>query len=431
MSNLSQDRHVGLPLDNEECSALVGRVSNSPIFQRCARLRELFLYLCHASRTGSVSEHQIGVDVFGRKPGYDSSADTIARVQVSQLRKKLQQYFQTEGASEPILVEFPKGSYAPVYRTRDSTPEPQIAASLIRPSRRPGLLLVAALACALTLVTAASAWLLFQNHVVARSSALEHATPALDRFWRELFPAAHNVQLVVADANLMVISDMMKGHVVSLSEYRSRKYPADLIGSLIPDSKVRKLADHISGTHLTSLQDAETVGTIVPLSIRYRFPVAVVHAREFRMQSDAGNLILVGHRKGNPWVELFEPRMNFHYTYSFIGTEFRGVLVNRSPQPGEEPQYVVDYEKNGYALIAYLPKPLGDGTALLLSGTDMSSVEASSRFVADEASVARLLDHLRVGPRDRIPYFEILLRTSLLSNTAPRFEIIAYRRPKI
>jgi hypothetical protein len=343
-------------------------------------MRELLLYLCGHEQTGAVTEHRIGVDVFGRDADYNSSVDTIARVQVSQLRKKLQQYFLTEGASETVTIDFPKGSYVPVFRVRE---------------------------------------------------VVDRATPSLDYFWTTLFPEGHDVEMVLADANLMIISDIMGGHVVSLSEYRSRTYPMDLCRRLISDARLRSFAEHISGTHLTPFQDAEAVRSIVPLGLRYRFQTTLVHARDFRMQSAPGNLIVLGHRKGNPWVELFEPRMNFRYEYAPYKSSFRGVLRNTAPQPGEQASYAVEYEKHGYALLAYLPKPLGDGDALLISGTDMSSIQAASHFITGEKWVARLLGILEAGPGDRIPYFEVLLQTRLLVNTAPAFEMIAHRIPEL
>jgi hypothetical protein len=376
MSTLVRSPNPGISLGEEDRSRLRSRVFNSICFQRCPRLRELFLYLCNIGPGGTISEHQIGVDVFKRLPDYDASVDTIARVQVSQLRKKLEQYFLTEGAAEPAVIDFPRGSYAPVFRVRD---------------------------------------------------VADRSTPALDQFWTSLFPAGHDVELVLADGNLMIISDLMNGHLVTLDEYRSRAYPVDLIHRFILDTQMQAATKHISGTHLTSLQDAEVVRSIVPLGVRYHFPTMVVHARDFRMQAAPGNLILIGHKKGNPWIEPFEPQMNFRYDYIASGGGFRAVLINTSPRAGEEEQYVVEYEKHGYALLAHLAKPLGDGEALLISGTDLSSIAAAGRFVTNEKNLAGLLDLLNITPESHIPYFEVLLRTRLLVNTAPGFEVIAHR----
>ena len=116
MSTLVRSLNPPISLDPESRTRLLERVSNSISFQRAPRLRELLEYLCHIGPTGAVSEHQIGIEVFKRPPDYNASVDTIARVQVSQLRKKLEQFFLTEGALEPVVIDFPRGSYVPVFR---------------------------------------------------------------------------------------------------------------------------------------------------------------------------------------------------------------------------------------------------------------------------------------------------------------------------
>jgi len=71
--------------------------------------------------------------VLGRPPDYDTSHDTLVRVLVSQLRKKLHEHFATDGRDEPVIVEIPKGSYVPVFRPR---PEdfPIIEPALLKPT---------------------------------------------------------------------------------------------------------------------------------------------------------------------------------------------------------------------------------------------------------------------------------------------------------
>src|SRR5258707_4427794 len=44
------------------------------------------------------------------------------------LRKRLEQFFAEEGASGPVMLEIPKGNYAPVFREREeATPLPVTA----------------------------------------------------------------------------------------------------------------------------------------------------------------------------------------------------------------------------------------------------------------------------------------------------------------
>ena len=47
---------------------------------------------------------------------YSPLEDSSVRVHVRQLRLKLHEYFNEEGRNEPVILEIPKGSYAPVFR---------------------------------------------------------------------------------------------------------------------------------------------------------------------------------------------------------------------------------------------------------------------------------------------------------------------------
>jgi hypothetical protein len=117
---------------------LVERVAVSRYIGRSARLRNFFLYVCERvlkDDADQIHEQELGHAVFGRSRDYDTGADNIVRVHASLLRKRLEQYFAAEGKDEPMVIELPKGNYAPVFRARVQ-PEPEI------PSPDPALPLV-------------------------------------------------------------------------------------------------------------------------------------------------------------------------------------------------------------------------------------------------------------------------------------------------
>ena len=112
-------------LSQAEIEAHAARIAESPAFQNSARLRELLRHTVAESLAGrkdSLKESVLGVTVFGRKPGYDSDANSIVRVEFARLRKKLEQYYETGGANESIRVVFPKGTYAPEFTRSASSP---------------------------------------------------------------------------------------------------------------------------------------------------------------------------------------------------------------------------------------------------------------------------------------------------------------------
>src|SRR5262252_3349813 len=117
-----------LPLiDIDDC---VAKVTASPGFSNSQRLRELLQYTVMEAlggRGASLKESVLGVAVFGRKPGYDSDANSIVRVEFARLRKKLEQYYEGQGARESWRILFSKGSYAPEFVRKEQVTAPAFA----------------------------------------------------------------------------------------------------------------------------------------------------------------------------------------------------------------------------------------------------------------------------------------------------------------
>ena len=115
--SLERDETINLPAAHQSVHNPAHRVTES------LPAPTLFLFLCeHAlSEPGVViHEQEVGIKVFGRSPDYDTSKDTLVRVHASRLRKKIQQYFLSDGQHEPIIIEIPKGGYTPVFQFRES-----------------------------------------------------------------------------------------------------------------------------------------------------------------------------------------------------------------------------------------------------------------------------------------------------------------------
>ena len=73
---------------------------------------------CSARSTGrrdELKEYALGVDVFNRGADFDPRTDTIVRVQARRLRAKLQQYDETEGRADPLVIALPRGGYVPEF----------------------------------------------------------------------------------------------------------------------------------------------------------------------------------------------------------------------------------------------------------------------------------------------------------------------------
>ena len=101
--------------------ALIERVAASEHFSRSARLRDFLLYVGKQSLKDGcpeIHEQEIGAKVFGRSSTYDRSQDNIVRVNATELRKRIELYFASDGAHESLILEIPRGGYKPIFRRR-------------------------------------------------------------------------------------------------------------------------------------------------------------------------------------------------------------------------------------------------------------------------------------------------------------------------
>jgi hypothetical protein len=103
---------------------------------------------------------------------------------------------------------------------------------------------------------------------------------------------------------------------------------------------------------------------------------------------------------------------------------------NRSPLPGESAAYTVQWTKLGYSRVAFLPSPSRSANVLLVSGTDMGSIEAGRQFITSERWIQRLRSDLGLSPKARFPYFEVLLKVDYLTWNTSKFDLVAHRTLK-
>jgi TolB-like protein len=92
------------------------RVLASPGFARNERLSRFLRFIAQEELNGrgrELKESLIGVEVFGRKPGFDPKQDSTVRSEAARLRARLAEYYDDEGKSDTLVIELPKGGYIP------------------------------------------------------------------------------------------------------------------------------------------------------------------------------------------------------------------------------------------------------------------------------------------------------------------------------
>ena len=108
------------PVSWEVERAELQAVLQSNLFTRSPALTHLLSYLCEktfAGESAQIKEYSVGLEVFDRRDSFDQDTDSIVRVQANRLRKRLSEYYSSEGAAHSVHITIPVGQYIPVFKT--------------------------------------------------------------------------------------------------------------------------------------------------------------------------------------------------------------------------------------------------------------------------------------------------------------------------
>jgi hypothetical protein len=431
---------------------LVGRVVLSSTICKSARLRELFLYLCNRVLDESVDdihELELGHKVFGRPEHYDTAADNIVRVHVSLLRKRLAEHFQTEGRDEPIIVEIPRGNYAPTFRKRDpvvaitelpvlkeiqvSQPDLTVLEPEAPHRQQPSALFPLPQAAkksgwklwttgVLALFIAILSAFLFVRSLDQRPRSLAKGT-AVRQFWSSIFPKNASAYVVLDDASLDFYQEVT-GHSIALAEYFDRSYlhPAEEAAAVTHLDP--KLVHSFLMKRQSNFADVNLVSRFSQTATALDSNVSMQFARDFSFrQVKSGNMILLGNRQSNPWMQPFDSYLALRWVYDPALDSYYPIDSTAGSSALDKFRSNADGSKTheGYASVAFLQNLGGTGNVLIISGSGGAAVGAALDFLNDESSMSQLRSSVnaKMNPREKdvFPYFETLLRVDKNVNT--------------
>jgi hypothetical protein len=416
---------------------LVERIIASPGLAKSPKLTSFLRFVTERSLkhpAGLINEQSIGVEVFGRRSGYDSNDDNIVRSHASRLRLKLEAYFQAEGAQETLRVAIPKGSYVPSFydeprinATHESAIDPHITPPQVpvqqnspakpansTPPRWYWLLLSGV--AALCIATTSLLMTVLHRQKTASTAQPNHA------LWQELLAGKQDTLIVNGDSSL-VIYENVTGEVLSVADYISGNYRDQTVAQ---DKVDPHLLRTIARRKLTSIVDLDISKRILGRPEALPNHTTLRYARDLHVDDLKGaNAIFIGSQEANPWVQLYADAMNFDIVPDQQTKIF--TIRNRSPRAGEQAEYQSvpgDPERRAYATVAYLKSLDGTGHVLIIQGTGMAGTEAAADYVLSQPELTTLL---KASGTEALPQFELLLETSNLNGNAPRSKLVATR----
>jgi hypothetical protein len=418
---------------------LAQRVVASKSFGKSALLSKFLLYVCDRAITGrmdEISENQIGVHVFLRKPGYSPGEDNIVRNYARQLRQRLDHYFEEEGKAEELRISVPIGKYIPVFSPNRSA-EPLSASPQDKSSEKNFLLHGVISDERLPapplprnrhpyfLVMIGLVSIAICSSIVWRT--LKRAHPGQEDpfhpLWSQVFDKDRQTFLVPSDDGIVMLQNLT-GHSVHLAEYINRDY----LSVKSPfNIDAQNLAD-LDAQRYTNIADLDAVLKFsrVPEADPGHFIIR--YARELHMEDlKDSNAILLGSTYSDPWVELFQKNLNFEFDYEpHPNASF---IVNKHPFAGELPVYTNDAaapSHRTYAVVALVPNLNNTGWILIVEGLTMAGTQAATDILFNHEEMESILKKATQSDGKLKP-FEILIETRSFGSNSPQATIISSR----
>lgn len=421
---------------------LVQRILSSSYLTKSARLSEMFLYLSNRvldDCAEDIHEQEVGRNVFGRSADYDTMADNIVRVQVSMLRKRIDQYFANEGRHEPLIIDIPKGNYAPEFRKRPPAPAPvavpppadaQTAPEAgIVPKPRRWIWLVPVAPAILFCCT--TTFMFVRNRALERADTRVSLTqPALQRFWSQIFVPGKTTEVVLDDAAVGMYQEIT-GRQIQLSNYFDRSYRTS--GSQMDKNDPNQvLEDLLLLRRESSFENVALLPDLIRLASSLGATADIRFARGVSFRDlKSSNLILLGNGYSNPWIQPFEKHLSVQWAYDRASDSWYPV----DTAGANRKQYLASAgTHNSYATVALLPNLDGNGHVLIVSGTGGSAISAALAFLSDEHSMEQL--HARLARRLASQHgagfagFDILLHVENRNDLSRLPAVVLCRQPQ-
>jgi len=410
-------------IGRDQCFQQIERLTKSHSLHSSESLCRLLRYLAEHSLDHpgvALKEYQIATEVLGRPPGFDPQSDSTVRVQAGRLRVKLGEYYSSEGATDPILVEIPKGSYALTFHLRPgATPVATASATLTAvpsppqvkaaPSNRRWAIAVIVLSVLLATFFTVSAILLSQRTSVQTAST----TPvpvAYQIFWNRFVTGPQQPWIIFSN-----------GSFVGRPETGMRYFnPTSDSNSFILD-------------HYTGVGEVLAIHQLDRIFYLFNRQARVKRGALFSLDDAKNNdLVFVGSPSDNLTLMDLPGTREFVFQRLDSGPRKGDLAVrNVHPQPGEASTYPATPANQptveDYAVVSLLPGLDPSRAILILAGNSTFGTQAAVEYVCREDSLRELLQRLRVSRVSELKPFEALLHVKIAHGVPVTTELIAVR----
>jgi hypothetical protein len=388
------------------------RLLDNPHFSHSKRFPSFLRYIIQEELEGrgdQLKERTLGIEVFGRHAGYDTTSDPIVRVTAAEIRKRIAQYYQDSDSPDELRISLPPGSYIPHFEwphSASSLLSPTTSASLNEFSSTPHAPESITLAPAAHAPARSRAWWILASVlliVAATGSAfwLSSRPSTLDKFWAPIFGSNEPIALCFPQS-------MFTGQT--------------LLDASTP-TQVRHLDEHMRGVVLDDLQPLMSVSGL--LEMRHRHYTLLGEDTATLTDLRQGPTIFLGAFDNN-WTL----RMTRDLRYRFGNDPDMTHFWIEDTQSHNQLRWSIDREVQqtthnyrDYAIVARFHDANTGKLAIVAAGIARGGTVAAGEFLTQSGEMEAIKAHL---PKDwDQKNMEIVLSTEIIDGISSPPKVVA------
>jgi hypothetical protein len=374
-------------------------------FRGSKRYPAMLKYVVGAALEGhadDLKERTLGVEVFGRYPDYDTSADPVVRFIASEVRKRIAQYYHENGNGSSLQIELPLGSYVPEFIPRPPVPSGNglgTASSPPEPVSDHSARKLRSLQIAPATFGALGALILC---AVVFAALWYHKSPdenssAVNKLWRPLLTSRGQVLFVVGP----VLQEALMARAENTGAIDNGTGRYDHVSVL----------SAVALTHLAGV--LQKSGRSYEVKESTETSLADMRSRP---------VVLIG-AVNNTWTMHMVNPLRFRFLFDGRKAEIEDTGGHHNPPWSFDVTDSSQSVTTDYALVARFHDPTTEGPMLVIAGLGPNGTEVASEFASDPQYIGRIAEKMPVGWENK--NVELVLKMDVIGSKAGPPELVS------
>ncbi|HWB84340.1 MAG TPA: hypothetical protein VG675_09385 [Bryobacteraceae bacterium] len=364
-----------------------------------------------------LKEYIVALDALGKPSTYDPRHDSVVRLQVGRLRVKLGEYYQSEGAADPIVVSLPKGGFKLNFEEATLPVVPS-------PDAGHHHWLIAGLVAAVVLLSAWGIYAALRIEHLDRISQVEQAawSPELEELWAPFLQTKRPLMVCIGAPLFLQYPNLvfLRDPGVNVWDQLATSPRFAVIHKAIPDRTP------VPWYSYTGVGEAGGAFQLAKLLGTRRGDLLMTRSNLLSWQeiSDT-DMIFVGPPKFNTQLQSIPIEQE-------VKLETDGVRILH-PRAGE-PSFFRDTfmsgpEFNGvtHAVISCTPGLSGQGELLIIGGNASPDTLAAAQWMTQPERARELVSHLRLSSGTLPRYYQVVIRVEFKNGTPVESSYVLHR----